>query len=88
MRRAHAAKTIGQQGDGANATNPRPTQTHPAGAVRADVGTAELDALLIGAARAVEHAGGDPDVRRRTLAVILDGLRPGRGDAVSRAPTP
>lgn len=59
-----------------------------AGAVRADVGTAELDALLIGAARAVEHTAGDAGVRRRTLAIILDGLRPRGGDAVPGGPTP
>uniref|UniRef100_UPI000E348E2F TetR/AcrR family transcriptional regulator n=1 Tax=Jiangella endophytica TaxID=1623398 RepID=UPI000E348E2F len=59
-----------------------------AGAVRADVGTAELDALLIGAARAVEHTAGHPGVRRRTLTIILDGLRPRDGDAVPGAPTP
>jgi len=58
-----------------------------AGAVRADVGTGELDALLIGAARAVEYTADDPEVRRRTLGIILDGLRP-RRDAVADRPTP
>lgn len=46
-----------------------------AGAVRGDLGVAELKALLVGASRAVEYAG-DPDTRSRTLAVFLDGLRP------------
>ena len=46
-----------------------------AGAVRGDLGVAELKALLVGASRAVEFAG-DPETRARTLAVFLDGLRP------------
>ena len=48
-----------------------------AGAVRPDVGVPELIALLIGASQAAEHAGSDPVVRERTLAVVLDGLRHG-----------
>lgn len=47
-----------------------------AGAVRGDVRVADLTALLVGASRAAEHAGWDPEVQARTLAVILDGLRP------------
>jgi AcrR family transcriptional regulator len=46
-----------------------------AGAVRPDVGLPELMALLVGASRAVEHAGSD-DVRARIVRIILDGLRP------------
>jgi len=46
------------------------------GAVRDDIGIAELLALLVGAARAVDHAAGNTDVEDRTLEVILDGLRP------------
>ncbi|WP_204059691.1 helix-turn-helix domain-containing protein [Microbispora corallina] len=45
-----------------------------AGAVRADMGVAELVALLIGASRAAEHVG--PEVRRHTLDIVFDGLRP------------
>jgi AcrR family transcriptional regulator len=46
-----------------------------AGAVRPDVGVAELKALLVGASRAVELTP-EPGVRARTLRVMLDGLRP------------
>ncbi|MFD0733380.1 TetR/AcrR family transcriptional regulator [Planotetraspora mira] len=45
-----------------------------AGAVRADVGPAELIALLIGASRAAERVS--PDVRTRALDIVFDGLRP------------
>ncbi|ETK37838.1 TetR/AcrR family transcriptional regulator [Microbispora sp. ATCC PTA-5024] len=45
-----------------------------AGAVRADMGVEELVALLIGASRAAEHVG--PEVRRHTLDIVFDGLRP------------
>jgi AcrR family transcriptional regulator len=47
-----------------------------AGAVRADVGVAELLALVVGASRAAEYAGWDREVGRRTLQVVFDGLRP------------
>jgi AcrR family transcriptional regulator len=46
-----------------------------AGAVRADIGVGELKAVLVGASRAVEHAGDDPAIRARTIAILLDGLR-------------
>lgn len=46
-----------------------------AGAVRGDVGVADLVALLVGASRAAEHAGWDRGARARILAVVLDGLR-------------
>jgi AcrR family transcriptional regulator len=49
-----------------------------AGAVRDDVGVDELIALLVGASRAARHAGQDPGVRARTVAVAFDGLRPAR----------
>lgn len=45
-----------------------------AGAVRADIGLAELFALLVGISRAAEHTS-DPTVQVRSLAVVLDGLR-------------
>ena len=48
------------------------------GAVRADVGVAELKALLVGASRAVELTP-EPGVRSRTLRVMLDGLRGSAG---------
>ncbi len=53
-----------------------------AGAVRPDLGPAELFALLLAASRAVEHLGDDRLRQARTLAVIVDGLRP------RAAPTP
>jgi AcrR family transcriptional regulator len=46
-----------------------------AGAVRPDIGIAELLALLVGASRALQQLGGDADLEARTLGVILDGLR-------------
>jgi AcrR family transcriptional regulator len=45
-----------------------------AGAVRTDIGLAELFALLVGISRAAEHTS-DPTVQVRSLAVVLDGLR-------------
>jgi AcrR family transcriptional regulator len=47
-----------------------------AGAVRGDIGVAELKALLVGASRAIEQTPDDPAVRSRTLSVFTDGLRP------------
>lgn len=47
-----------------------------AGAVRTDVGIAEIIALLMGAARSAEHAATDPEVQRRSLHILFDGLRP------------
>lgn len=46
-----------------------------AGAVRAELRTADLTALLVGASRAVEHAA-DAAARERVLRVVLAGLRP------------
>jgi AcrR family transcriptional regulator len=46
------------------------------GAVRDDIGIAELLALLVGTSRAAQHAGWDPDVQANILAVVFDGLRP------------
>ena len=47
-----------------------------AGAVRDDIGVAEVMALLVGASGAAERAGADPLVRDRALEVVMDGLRP------------
>jgi AcrR family transcriptional regulator len=47
-----------------------------AGAVRDDVQTGELIALIVGASRAAEYASQDPHLQGRAVAVILDGLRP------------
>jgi AcrR family transcriptional regulator len=47
-----------------------------AGEVRRDVRVPEVHALLVGVARAAELAGWDPHVTERSLAIVLDGLRP------------
>ncbi|MBB5784821.1 AcrR family transcriptional regulator [Nonomuraea jabiensis] len=47
-----------------------------AGAVRGDVGMAELLALLSATCLAAQHHGWDEDLRTRTLAIVFDGLRP------------
>jgi AcrR family transcriptional regulator len=52
------------------------SRAQQAGAVRPDIGVTELKAVLVGASRAVEHAGEDPATRARTIAILLDGLRP------------
>jgi AcrR family transcriptional regulator len=46
-----------------------------AGAVRPEVDVPALSAVLVGASRAVEHVAGDPALRQRVLALLLDGLR-------------
>jgi AcrR family transcriptional regulator len=50
-------------------------QAQEAGAVRGDVTTADVVALAVGTARASESAGWDPQIARRALAVVFDGLR-------------
>jgi AcrR family transcriptional regulator len=47
-----------------------------AGAVRPDVEIAELIALLTGACLAAEHGSWGPELQRRTLSIIFDGLGP------------
>lgn len=54
------------------------TRAQRAGAVRGDIGIPELVALVIGAARAMEHTGPDPRMSARILTVVVDGLRPPR----------
>lgn len=51
-----------------------------AGAVRGDVGPAEVTALLISTCQGALQGGWDSDLQRRVLGVIFDGLR-GRPDA-------
>jgi len=46
-----------------------------AGAVRDDVGVAELMAVLIAASRAAQFAGKDRGLRKRVVSMVLDGLR-------------
>ncbi|WP_344980361.1 TetR/AcrR family transcriptional regulator [Streptosporangium fragile] len=46
-----------------------------AGVVREDVRLDEVVALLVGVCQGALHAGWDPDLQRRTLAIVFDGLR-------------
>lgn len=55
------------------------TRAQEAGAVRADIGFAEVITLLVSASHGAEHPFTAPDVRARALAVVLDGLRPPAG---------
>lgn len=48
------------------------------GAVREDIRSAELMALLAGTSRAAEHVGWDREVQARLLMIVFDGLRPQR----------
>lgn len=56
----------------------RDARAQRAAAVRRDVGIDEVMAVLVAVSRATEHAGRDVALRRRTLGVIFDGLRPRR----------
>jgi AcrR family transcriptional regulator len=51
-------------------------QAKQVGAVRQGVRTDEVVALLACTCHGALHAGWDDDLRRRTLAIIFDGLRP------------
>jgi len=52
------------------------TRARHAGAVRDDIGIADLMALVAGAFVAMERHGGDASLPGRVLAVVCDGLRP------------
>lgn len=52
------------------------THARRAGAVRKDLHTPELWALLTAACLAAEHSQWDDQLRSRTLAIIFDGMRP------------
>jgi AcrR family transcriptional regulator len=52
------------------------TRAQEEGAVRREVGPAEVYALLIGASRGATAVGLEPEVRDRMLGLIFDGLRP------------
>jgi AcrR family transcriptional regulator len=58
-----------------------------AGAVRADVELPEVYALLVGTSRAAAHARLDPEVTRRMLAIVFDGLAPPPSRARRRSAT-
>lgn len=52
------------------------TRAQAAAAVRDDIGVAELNAVLVGAARMAEHGRHEPTVLARARDVVFDGLRP------------
>ncbi|MFC4585499.1 TetR/AcrR family transcriptional regulator [Sphaerisporangium corydalis] len=52
------------------------TGAQRAGAVRDDVRLDEVMALLTGACQGALHAGWPPDLQKRTLTIIFNGLRP------------
>ncbi|MBO2453632.1 helix-turn-helix transcriptional regulator [Actinomadura barringtoniae] len=54
------------------------SRAQEAGAVRAEVRTDEVVALLAAACQGAVHGGWDLDLRQRTLAVIFNGLAPPR----------
>jgi AcrR family transcriptional regulator len=51
-------------------------RSRQAGTVRDDVGVDEVLALLTSTCHGALRAGWDPDLLRRTVAIIFDGLRP------------
>jgi len=52
------------------------TRAQQAGAVREDVRTAEVMALLTSTCQGALDAGWDADLQRRTLTIVFNGLRP------------
>jgi AcrR family transcriptional regulator len=61
------------------------TRAQRAGAVRAEVRTAEVMALLVGTCQGALRAGWDADLQRRTLAIVFAGLATSAGSAGRRA---
>lgn len=58
-----------------------------AGAIRADIGPADVAMLLSGVAHATALAGDlQPALRERHVAIILDGLRPSNASTLSGSP--
>lgn len=47
-----------------------------AGSIRWDLTVSDVVALMVGASRAHEHIGPDPEQRAHVLSVAIDGLRP------------
>lgn len=72
------AATVGMSDELRRAVDQLLTRAQEAGAVRDDVGTADLMAVLTGISVAIQHYGGDAGLPGRVLAVVSDGLRPGR----------
>lgn len=54
------------------------TRAQESGAVRDDVGIADLMALVAGTSLAIRHYPGDPHLPGRMVAILCDGLRRGR----------
>ncbi len=52
------------------------TRSQQAGAVREDVRLDEVLALLTATCQGALNSGWNPDLQRRTLAIVFDGLRP------------
>jgi AcrR family transcriptional regulator len=72
------AATEGISNELRRAINQLLTRAQEAGAVRDDVSIAELMAVLAGISVAIQHYGGDAGLPARVLAIVSDGLRPGR----------
>lgn len=72
------AATAGISNELRRAINQLLTRAQEAGAVRDDVSIAELMAVLAGISVAIQHYGGDAGLPARVLAIVSDGLRPGR----------
>ncbi len=52
------------------------SRAQDAGAVRKDLVPNELITVIIGVAKAAEHAGGDARLRDHAISILFDGLRP------------
>jgi AcrR family transcriptional regulator len=73
---AHAIKRRGH-GDGFRVAMAKLlARAQEAGTVRRDVGRDEIVAVIAAASRAAEHAGSNARLRKRSVAIVLDGLRP------------
>jgi AcrR family transcriptional regulator len=60
------------------------TQAQERGEVRPEIGADEVMALLVAVCQGALRAGWPPELQRRTLAIVLDGLRyPGLGSGSS-----
>lgn len=57
-----------------------------AGAIRDDISPADTSLLFAGIAQITAIAGGDPEVRDRYVAVMLDGLRPAAATSLPGQP--
>lgn len=63
------------------------SRAQAAGAIRSDIGPSDMAMLFSGIAHAVELAGDlGPTLRRRYLAIVLDGLRPAEASPLPGRP--